>query len=150
MGGMEHAKPNKVVIMQGVSGSGKSSWAKKHYPDALVCSADHYFEVEGEYRYDRNDVPEAHRHCLRKFVEALTRNEPLVVVDNVNITKVDMAPYVALAEALGYDIEIVRVHASVETCARRGRHGVPLEVCQAQAQHMEKPLRRWRAKIRKV
>ena len=42
----------KVIIMRGPSGSGKSTYIQKHFPDAYVCSADHFFIKNGEYVFE--------------------------------------------------------------------------------------------------
>ena len=44
---------------------------------------------------------------------------------NTNINLIDVAPYVAVGEAMGYDVEILQVNASPEICAARNIHGVP-------------------------
>ena len=44
----------EVIVMQGVSGSGKSTYIKNNLPNATVVSADHFFvnAVTGVYEFN--------------------------------------------------------------------------------------------------
>lgn len=128
----------KVVILRGVPGSGKSTIAKKYYPGAVVCSADHHFEspnpqgmhLPPTYTFDRSKLPEAHRACMRKFLEATNyryeNTNDLVVVDNTNVKLWEFAGYVQVAHARGYEVEVVRACCDPAVAAARGLHGVSL------------------------
>lgn len=129
----------KVFILQGVSGAGKSTVAAKLIEGLprgkQVCvSADQYFiDEKGEYRFDVSKLGAAHQWCLRNYTHALL-DQPkgtaskLVVVDNTNTTMGEVAPYYALAEALGFEplILVVGYGLSWSQCAERNVHGVPL------------------------
>ncbi len=165
-----------VVIMRGPSGSGKSTFAHRlltakeprsdeqlpkliaealEYP--LGCrysvSADKFFEVDGEYRFDRNDLGAAHAHCLRLFVELAQEghNENLIVVDNTNTTVEEIAPYAAVGRAYGHDVHIVEVTAGINDevdfddgaseCWGRNIHGVPLETVDRQVERLARSRR---------
>jgi len=124
----------KVTILRGVPGCGKSTWARKNRTHVPVCSADDYFHGDGEnpheYRFNPAQLGEAHAACLKRFV-SLTNTGTDLVVDNTNTTAVEMAPYVALAQACGYEVEIIHLHCSVETAAARNVHGVPQKSCRS-------------------
>lgn len=119
----------KVIILRGLPGSGKSTWVKNHCPNAYVCSADHYFEKDGEYKFNPQSLGAAHGSCMRSFIDALVEQRPLVVVDNTNVTLVEISPYFSVAQAFGYEVEIVCVDAlkkfSVKDLSERNVHGVP-------------------------
>jgi NEDD4-binding protein 2 len=118
----------KVIIMRGASGSGKSTYTKKHYGDAVVCSADNYYvDDQGNYNFDPTKIGAAHRQCKRSFKDALDRSEPLVVVDNTNTTLKELQPYIQVAEAHGYEVEVVRVETPLDIAAKRNAHGVPFD-----------------------
>lgn len=132
----------KVVIMRGLPGSGKSFLVRQMCPDgtAVICSADDFryrdVTVNGvttrEYFFDTQSPHLAHVKCYRKFIDAVTAKKPLVVVDNTNIRKCEYENYVALAENLGYKVEILEVRAvtteDVNLCIERNTHKVPSEV----------------------
>lgn len=129
---------NKAILMVGVSGSGKSTFAAREYPNATVVSADHYFlDDSGVYRFDGSKLGEAHGACLRGFVTAVTGGVPCVVVDNTNTTLVELAPYVSVARAYGYGVEVVRVRCYAKVAASRNTHGVPLAAVRGMEERIE-------------
>lgn len=100
-----------VIILRGISGSGKSSIAK-HYqslalacsssssscvPSAafptnivvrsLICSADTFFMRNNRYVFDSKLLSQAHSACLASFLALLASHTPHVIVDNTNIQK---------------------------------------------------------------
>jgi predicted kinase len=142
----------KVIVMQGLPGSGKSTWIKNNCPGAVVCSADHYFtdRETGEYKFDPTKIGEAHKECLRAFLDATEAEEDLVVVDNTNLSLWEMATYIQVAAARGYTVEVVRIMADPGVCAQRNVHGVPLKTILQMADRMEQPLFFWPCKVKTV
>lgn len=139
----------KVVIMSGVPGSGKSTYARKlvqsagmdkevPIPLGVIVSADDYFLKDGKYIFDRNKLSDAHSWCLRRFVDAIAEGKPLgdigpkdwfkgvVVVDNTNTTGEEIAPYYQLARAFGCEVELVTVYRDIMACAEKNVHGSDL------------------------
>lgn len=140
----------KVIIMRGVSGAGKSTWIRNNYPLATlrsVVSADHYFtDAHGIYRFDPNKLGEAHGACLRLYLEHIRKIDPLIVVDNTNTTVAEIAPYYALAEAYGYEVEIVTLTVEPALAYERNVHKVPLTTIDRQHYNLvnERLPPRWR------
>jgi hypothetical protein len=68
---------------------------------------------------------------MRRFIMALEHNEPEIVVDNTNIRIEEVAPYVSVAQAFGYEVEIVVIDSlkthTLKDLAARNVHGVPYE-----------------------
>ncbi len=137
----------RVVILSGVSGSGKSTSARKLWNDlepgnyCKVVSADDFFMVDGEYKFDPTKLSDAHGKCFREYISVLNdgvhtasgfkSSYDLVVVDNTNTTAVEIAPYILGAQAYGWEVEILTVmcetEADIKACAARNAHGVSFE-----------------------
>ena len=124
-----------IYIMRGLPGAGKSTWARRNYPEAHVCSADTFFlDDEGVYRFDGTLISQAHASCLRGFAEILasiardpSKSPEVVIVDNTAIKAWEISPYYNLAKAYGHESRIIHVKCDAETAHSRNVHGVPLE-----------------------
>jgi len=111
----------RVIILRGISGAGKSTYTSRHFPGAMVCSADQYFiSPDGNYKFDPKKLGSAHGSCKRKFKKALEALEPLVVVDNTNLRRADYKDYVRLAKDHGYEVYQVVLRTQYKNV-----HGVP-------------------------
>ena len=128
----------KVIILLGISGSGKSTFIRDSYPGAAVVSADHFFMVNGEYVFDGSKLPEAHGACLKQFIERASSPErrvypdydydnQVLIVDNTNTTVHEIAPYAAVALAYGHELELVVIHCDPKVAAARCIHDVPTD-----------------------
>lgn len=119
----------KVIVLRGISGSGKSTWAKEHYPGAVIVSADDYFlQPDGEYDFRPEELNDAHEECYQKFIKAVLRKEPLIVVDNSNRTVWEISPYVMPAQSFGYDVEIITLKCDPEVAIARKSWVAPEKV----------------------
>jgi predicted kinase len=142
-----------VKIMSGVSGSGKSYEAArllanfdngKNYPHSVISvSADQFFLVDGEYRFDADKLSEAHAWCFRRFLDSLSSGTNLVVVDNTNTTNEEIAPYILGAQAYNYQAEILTVWVDeggglLGKCLARNKHQVPASVIMSQQSRLAK------------
>lgn len=135
-----------AFILMGSPGSGKSTWIESRHPNAIVCSADHFFEKDGVYKFDITKIEQAHSSCLRKFVKRVTdgvAGAP-VAVDNTNTTIQEIAPYVALAVAYGFDVRFVRFIGHERTFGRN-IHGCPEATARMLEDRLDATLRTWPA-----
>jgi len=125
----------KALIMVGIQGSGKSTLATKRIQEVVLAggkvvyaSADDYMiEEDGIYHFAIAKLGPAHRKCARTFNIGIIEDAELVVCDNTNCTVEEIAPYIAMARAWDYEVEIVRVNCDPEIAAKRNTHGVPLK-----------------------
>lgn len=136
----------RVIIMSGISGAGKDTYIKGVHPTAQVVSADHFFMVGGEYRFDPTKLGYAHASCMRDFITKcqktndaqvmLGRHSGHIIVNNTNTTTEEIAPYYSVAKAFGAEVTLLTLHCDPEIAAKRNVHGVPLQAIRAMAQRI--------------
>ena len=123
-----------VYILRGVPGSGKTFLANvlKDALGAEIFSADDYFEKDGEYKFDREKLTEAHHDCFNRFVNALERDVECVVVHNTNTRFWEYQKYLHAAEVNEYEYVICDMQSSY-----RNIHGVPTAAIMAMRKRFE-------------
>jgi predicted kinase len=121
-----------LYIVRGLPGSGKSTFALNLVgADFLVCEADKYFMIDGEYKFDATKLKQAHEFCrntvetyMRDNVEANDQFYRQIAVSNTFTQEWEMQPYIDLAKKYGYTVFTIVVenrHGGVN------QHGVPDE-----------------------
>ena len=63
----------------------------------------------------------------------------MYVVDNTNIGLYEVTPYLRVAQAYSWDVEIVRMECNPEVAFKRNKHGVPLSTIKRMHKNL-KPL----------
>lgn len=124
----------KLYIVRGVPGSGKSTLALNLVgSDFLVCEADKYFMVDGEYRFDASKLKDAHESC-RNLVETYMKDSLMndqfyreIAVSNTFTQEWEMQPYFDLAKQYGYMVFSIIVE---NRHGGSNQHNVPAEAIQ--------------------
>lgn len=115
-----------VIIIRGVSGSGKSTFASLLTEEDSICCADDFFiNPFGEYVFDPKKLGDAHEHCKGKFLGLCMAGLEKIVVANTNTSEWEFTEYESIAKRFGYFV----FHVVLEN--RHGSndiHGVPTEV----------------------
>jgi len=130
-----------VIINRGIPASGKSSFAKEIVAgfkekglSALSCSADSYFIVDGEYRFDPSKLREYHIKNQNRFKEALKNSTDLVICDNTNIEPWEANVYYEMAKEHDYfvilmDFESRELQSHIEAQSNDDyKHLIPPEI----------------------
>ena len=94
---------NKILyLVRGVPGSGKTTFAHTIVDDEHVFSADDYFMVDGEYRFDASKLKDAHADCKNRCEAAMKNSVSKIAVANTFTRDWEMEGYLDLAEKHGY------------------------------------------------
>ena len=120
-----------VTVLRGISGSGKSTYTAKHFPDAVVCSADYYFGHGNNYNFNASKLGAAHYQCFELFQAAVNSGKPNIVLDNTNTMLKEFKRYIEYAEKHGYKVNVVRLVVDPKVAAKRNVHNVPQDKVQA-------------------
>lgn len=135
----------QVFVLRGIPGCGKSSAIegfKKFYPDlkVAVVSADEWMtNNKGEYSFDHTKLKFCHYQCFHNyqdiFLDAILPEDPskrppkplpdILFVDNTNITLLEAAPYIAVAQDNGIPVTLITFITPPEDCMNT--HGVSTE-----------------------
>lgn len=117
----------KLILIRGVPGSGKSTLGQQLVndsdDDAHLFEADDFFmEIDGEYRYDKSFVPEAHKLCQAQTAQMLFHGATVIVANT--FTKYwELKYYFELAIKLSmFEIDIIQM-----TNEYGSIHGVPAD-----------------------
>lgn len=129
----------KLVLLRGPSSTGKSTIASylSSVPGHRVSfhETDKFFVDEnGVYRFDANLLAKAHAWNQQEVRMQMLCKTQLVVVSNTFIKRWEMKYYLDLANAFGYEVEIIRTPEpwDAEMLFNRNKHGVPLDTIKRQ------------------
>lgn len=139
----------KLVVLRGIPGAGKSTMAKSLVGEGVIHSTDDLIEATGDYRGffakmiesgDFKELSRMHSKNLSNAVKSMKDGISPVLIDNTNIKANEPKAYVVAALEMGFDennISIVDVGTrglSAEQLAESNTHGVPLDKIQMMMQ----------------
>ena len=127
----------RLILVRGVPGSGKSTFAAKIFPGAFHVENDMFHVKDGEYRFDFNKQKDAVSWCMNMCGTALKNGMDVVVSNTFTKRKYIMA-YVKLASEHGADISVYRMTGSF-----KNNHSVPAVVFE----NMKKNFEDWPSEI---
>jgi len=123
---------NKLILVRGASGSGKSTFARKIASEigAVVYESDEYFMRGGEYVFDASKLGPAHMWNQARTRKSLSEGLN-VAVANTLTTRKELNQYLKIAEEFGIPVEVYRSNARFQNL-----HGVPEEKVQIMRDRM--------------
>lgn len=122
---------NELVILRAPSGFGKSTYAKKNFPKYICCEADMFFMMDGEYKFDRNKLGQAHKLCQDRTKVHLMLGDN-VVVSNTSTTAKEVNDYIRIANECKVPYRIIRLIKEFGNV-----HNVPQTVVEAMKARMQ-------------
>ena len=127
-----------LVIIRGIPGSGKSTFAKKLLAD--LRSQGHkvsHFETDnfwineaGEYKFNPALLGVAHSKCFNDVFDALKGEDSFVIVSNTFVKHKELKPYLNEAAAHGYNVSVYRMANDFGSI-----HNVPAETINSMKEH---------------
>ena len=97
-----------LIIVRGLPGSGKTTFAKLLGTKAICC-ADDYVTRNGVYNWKPETIGVSHEWCQRKCRRFMKAQVERIVIANTNTTEREMQPYMDLARQFGYMVHTVIV-----------------------------------------
>ena len=118
-------KHKTLVLLRGLPGAGKSTFANYIWESKAVFEADKYFyDDKGNYKWDGNLLDQAHRWCQEGVENAMIENYGEIVVSNTLTMNKDIEPYMELAKKYGYHVVSLIVE---NRHGNESEHNVPQE-----------------------
>ena len=112
----------------------------------IVSADDYMINTQGEYVFDSTKLGLNHTLCFaRALYLAHEEHHPLIIIDNTNMSRHEISPYLMLGQLSGYRILILhveppRLFGGVDTkfLAEKNVHGVPHTVISDMSERMER------------
>jgi predicted kinase len=149
---LEQNEDKTLILMRGISGSGKSTLAREisEKLGGVIYSTDDFLEggpgYQANFEKDRDKLPELHKMNQERTAQAMESGISPIIIDNTNVEKWHMEPYVELAKRYGYRVEFampqymqelvnlareggnqMKLRVAARQLSKRNKHGVPLE-----------------------
>jgi predicted kinase len=121
---------NKILILvRGIPGSGKSTFANLIWNNYAICEADKFFyDKDGNYNFDPSKLKQAHAWCQNEVEIKMQDNQnnpqfyPEIAVSNTFTQEWEMQAYLDLASKYDYKVFSIIVE---NRHGGKNLHGVP-------------------------
>ncbi|KAG8524728.1 NEDD4-binding protein 2-like 2 [Galemys pyrenaicus] len=120
-----------LILLRGLPGSGKTTLSRillGQSPDGIVFSTDDYFHHQDGYKYNVDQLGDAHDWNQNRAKQAINQGRSPIIIDNTNTQAWEMKPYVEMAIGKGYRVEFHEPETwwkfDPEELEKRNKHGV--------------------------
>jgi predicted kinase len=130
----------RVIVLVGLPGSGKSTWAKQQEVAVLSSDAMRFLIVDDQTDQSiHGEVFATVRYLLRR---RLQHRRPLTYIDATNLTRRERRAYIKTAQLYDCQVEAMFFDTPVEVCKERNKgrtRVVPDDVIDMMAQRLSVP-----------
>jgi predicted kinase len=119
----------KLIIVRGLPGSGKSTYAKKL--GCLHLEADMFHVQDGAYKFDFTNLKKAHELC-QKICREILESGADVVVSNTFVKNWEVEPYLDMAKYFQATVELVEMKGQYGNI-----HDVPSDIISKMKENWE-------------
>jgi len=132
----------ELILLRGLPGAGKSSFANLIWQSGVIFEADKYFyDKEGNYNFDATKLHAAHKWCQSQVEDAMKTNSKSnglyyseIIVSNTSTTEKELEPYLKLAEKYDYIVISLVVE---NRHGNKSVHNVPEETLEKMRKRFE-------------
>ena len=126
----------ELVILRGLPGSGKSTFAKLLTTgrDAVIIENDQYMYEDGIYVWSTSKIKAAVKDTNERLYKALVKKVELIVISNVNARANDFSTYIEIGNLHGYKVSSIIVENRAET---KSIHNVEDETMQRMSENFQ-------------
>ena len=129
----------KLYLIRGVPGSGKSTYAKKLKDDLFEqghsvthYEADMFFMHDGKYNWNPKLLGLAHKWCFDSVFNSFNNGTEAVIVANTFVKLKDMNTYIEMAKKHDYEVTVYRMDNHFQNV-----HNVPNDVINRMTENFE-------------
>lgn len=110
-----------LVLVAGVAGCGKSTFAARHFSATEIVSSDHCRALVADDPNDQRASGDAFRLLHTLVAMRLKRRSLVTVVDATSLRRRDRRPFVRRAQAKGAPAVLIVLDVPIEVCIERDR-----------------------------
>ena len=112
-----------LVIIRGLPGSGKTTYAKQCFPNHIHLEADMFFvDANGNYNFNVNLIKNAHEWCINSS-RIFMNHQKDIIISNTFTTLGEMRTYLDHAKLTGHQVSVIRMNTQYGSI-----HNVPADV----------------------
>ena len=113
------AKPQRIVLLVGLPGAGKSTWLERQGVGAL--SSDALRQLLADDATDQSIHPRVFATLRYLLRQRLAIGRPVTYLDATHLTPRERRPYFQIAKVYGCVVEAVFFNVPLEVCRERNR-----------------------------
>ena len=107
-----------LIILVGISGAGKSTFARKHFASTEILSSDHCRALVSDDENDQSVTSDAFA-LLTALARMRLRHGRLCIVDATNLEPRDRLKYVQIANEFHCGVGAIVMEAELDVCLER-------------------------------